>query len=154
MKYLCDEMLGTLAKWLRIIGYDVCYIKGVQDKELIEKAHLEARILLTRDKDLAKACENSFYINSKILEEQLISVIRHFSLIIDVKKVLTRCTICNRELIPENKAEVRDYVPPYIFANHDDFWICRTCNRIYWKGSHVDTMISRLQKLNLIRDIY
>ncbi|RLF38315.1 MAG: hypothetical protein DRN21_05430, partial [Thermoplasmata archaeon] len=22
MKFLCDEMLGTLAKWLRILGYD------------------------------------------------------------------------------------------------------------------------------------
>ena len=39
MKFLCDQMLGTLAKWLRIYGFDTFYANSeTGDDELLRIA--------------------------------------------------------------------------------------------------------------------
>ena len=80
MKFICDEMLGTLAKWLRIMGYDTAYAKGMKDEEIILKAEKEERIVLTRDKMLARKAKNSLYIDERKLEEQIKKVMENFDL--------------------------------------------------------------------------
>ncbi len=54
MKLLCDHMLGSLARWLRLMGYDTAYPEPGPDRDLIDRARKEGRILLTRDKELAE----------------------------------------------------------------------------------------------------
>ena len=53
MKFLCDQMFGTLAKSLRICGFDTFYANTRQtDDELMKIARNEGRILVSRDKKL------------------------------------------------------------------------------------------------------
>ncbi len=47
MKFLLDAMLGTLARWLRMMGHDVAYSTKLGDDELQRLAKAETRVLLT-----------------------------------------------------------------------------------------------------------
>ena len=37
MKLLCDHMLGSLARWLRFMGYDTAYPPPGPDRELVDR---------------------------------------------------------------------------------------------------------------------
>ncbi len=45
-------MLGSLARWLRILGYDTAYDNRIEDDDIIERCLRESRIALTRDRRL------------------------------------------------------------------------------------------------------
>ena len=147
MKFLCDEMLGTLAKWLRILGYDTEYVKDRDDEELLRIAREEGRIIITRDKLLAKKAGNALYLNEISLEKQIASVLEHFNLKIDEDKLLSRCTICNEIVIPIEKEKVKEKVPENAWKSHDKFWICPKCGKIYWIGSHWKNMKERIENI-------
>ncbi len=134
-------MLGTLAKWLRILGYDTEYVKNRNDDEIIRMAKEEERFIITRDKLLARKAGNiAFYMNEKSLEKQIMAVLKHFNLKMDESKLLSRCTICNIEVIPVEKEEVKGKVPENAWKTHEKFWMCPKCGRIYWMGSHWENM--------------
>src|SRR5207245_3517686 len=71
VKLLCDHMLGSLARWLRFMGYDTAYPPPAPDRELVDCARREGRILLTRDKELAARVSGSVQVRSDDLEEQM-----------------------------------------------------------------------------------
>ena len=78
--------------------------------------------------------------------DQLAEVVAAFDL--DSHTCLfTRCTLCNHSVVEAAKESVADKVPPRVFAEHDAFWECRSCEKIYWKGSHVAQMHQRLENL-------
>ena len=53
-RFLCDEMLHGLGRWLRAAGYDTVIVKGgIPDRELARRCAGEDRILLTKDRHLA-----------------------------------------------------------------------------------------------------
>jgi len=147
MKFICDEMLGTLAKWLRIMGYDTEYAKGMEDEEILLKAEKEKRIVLTRDKMLARKASNSLYINERKLEEQIKKVVEHFNLDIEDDKLLSRCTICNVEVEEIEKENVKGKVPLHVWESHEKFWICPKCKRIYWTGTHWKNMEEKINEI-------
>jgi len=149
MKFICDDMLGTLAKWLRILGYDTLY--GAQnDDELLEISEQENRVLLTRDKNLYERSKNkssSLYIKSMSLHEQLVLVVHATGIQISKDKILSRCLICNIPLENKRKSEIKGNVPPYPFQIHERFWECPKCRRVYWKGSHWTNMYEQIQRI-------
>jgi len=151
MKFLCDQMLGTLAKWLRICGFDTYYAKRhMKDKELIEIAKKENRVLVTRDKELVYNCKRelvkSMKIETKDLDEQIKDVLKNAD--IDKKLVLTRCSICNNQLEKILKKDVREKVPEKVFENNNEFLYCKRCDKIYWKGTHYEKMLDKIDELN------
>jgi len=145
VKFLCDHMLGTLAKWLRFLGHDVAYPGPLEDTDLIVKGRGEGRILLTRDRELAGRMTGALYVASDDLDEQLIQVMRAFSL--EPEGALSRCSVCNTPLREVPKAEVEDKVPAGVFERQNEFWHCTGCGRYYWQGSHWGNMASRLRNL-------
>jgi len=147
MKFICDEMLGTLAKWLRILGYDTKYVKNIDDEKIIEIARREERILITRDKLLSRKADRSIYLENKNLEKQLKKVIEELNLKINKNKILTRCIICNEIVNKIEKEKIRGRVPEHVFNEHENFWICPKCHRIYWIGSHWNNMEEKLKKI-------
>src|SRR6266487_1748443 len=80
VKLLCDHMLGSLARWLRFMGYDTAYPEPGPDRTLIERARAEDRILLTRDKELATRVPGSVAVRSDVLEEQIREVAARLAL--------------------------------------------------------------------------
>jgi len=150
VKLLCDHMLGTLARWLRFMGYDTAYPGPMDDSELIAKAREEGRILITRDKELAARLPGSLRVRSDVLEEQ----IRELAKVLPLRLVdpLSRCSLCNVLLEPVGAEEVRSLVPEGVLSRHQEFWRCGSCGRVYWQGSHWDKMVERLNSLPLSQE--
>ncbi len=140
-------MLGTLAKWLRIMGYDTAYGEG-SDSEIMDRAYKEERILLTRDKELHARYKNSVLVTSTELQEQIREVMKSLNLKIDMKNALSRCTVCNVPVKKISKRDAKEKVPPHAYETHDEFWICPNCKRVYWLGTHWENMKHFMDELN------
>ena len=147
MRFLCDQMLGTLATWLRILGYDTAYARDVDDAALLRQAASEQRRLLTRDKELASRNDDAILIESTDLEEQLRRVIEATGMDLSREAMLSRCTVCNTPVCKVEKAAVAGEVPEHAYEQHEEFWRCPSCGRIYWKGTHWDNMQDFIQRL-------
>jgi len=150
MKFLCDQMLGTLAKWLRIYGFDTYFANSeISDDELLKISKDEDRILLTRDKKLVQRAHKENIKNIEIkttdVNEQLKIVLK--DLTIDKNKVLSRCILCNSVIDEIKKKDVDGKVPERVFETNEEFWFCKKCNKIYWKGSHYENMIEKMDEL-------
>ncbi|MGE5379424.1 MAG: DUF5615 family PIN-like protein [Candidatus Saccharibacteria bacterium] len=134
-KFLADEMLGSLARWLRIAGYDTVYAKDLSDSEVLALAKREGRFLLTRDIQLAgRAGRDGLLIKSPVLDEQMEQVIAAFQLTLEEQ--LTRCTVCNGPLRTVGPEAVADKVPERVREANAEFFVCQDCGQVYWKGSH------------------
>ena len=150
IKLLCDQMLGTLAKWLRLLGYDTVYIDNdLPDEDIIELAKKENRIILTRDKNLVITAKRenlrTIEIKPVDLDEQIKSVIKKFGL--DENKILSRCSVCNAPIVKIDKEKVKNLVPKKVFENNQEFWFCENCKKVYWMGTHWKNMKKRIEKL-------
>jgi len=139
IKFLCDDMLGKLARWLRIIGQDVFYQNRIPDQELIETALSQSRLVLTRDLKLAKNLEHKNMPRYLVLENypahQLKEVVEKFADKITIR-VFSRCVDCNVPLLEVSKDQVQDKVPPFVFKTQNYFRRCPSCGRVFWSGTH------------------
>jgi uncharacterized protein with PIN domain len=145
-RFLADEMLGSLARWLRIIGYDTTYAKDLNDRDVLELARSEGRILLTRDHQLAeRAGERGLLVTSTALDEQLEQVAAAYGLKMD--EPMSRCTVCNGPLRAAGGEEVEGRVPERVRSSHHEFYVCQNCGQVYWKGSHWDRINIRLSRV-------
>lgn len=150
MKLLCDQMLGTLAKWLRVLGFDTFYANNTTtDEGLIHIAKNEKRTIISRDKELIIRGKNknltAIEITSTDLDEQLNQVLKLIH--IDEQYVLSRCTLCNTILKAIEKSQVEGKVPEKVFENNDRFWFCKKCDKYYWKGSHYEKIIHKIEEI-------
>jgi len=150
MKFLCDQMLGSLARWLRLFGFDTFYANSeISDDEVLRIAENENRILITRDKELiirAKKKKIQLIETSLVdLDEQLIHVVKKE--FIDEKMILSRCSLCNTILEEIKKNDVKTKVPEKVFLNNDRFWFCSKCDKIYWMGSHYNKIQSKIDQI-------
>ncbi len=137
--FLADGMLGRLARWLRLLGYDTAYENDADDLELARRARAEGRILLTRDRSLAaRRGLRTLLIESEQVREQVRQVVE--TLGPPPSPALSRCSLCNVPLSPATPQQVADRVPPYVLQTQKRFGICPTCGRIYWAGTHLQHM--------------
>lgn len=150
-RFVVDEMLGSLARWLRILGYDTRYEKDVHDDRLVEIARQEDRLLLTRDKDLAARTDGmSLYIESDELVMQFAQL--HGRIAMDHEGLGTRCSLCNGLLAPVQKEEVAQEVPPRSLLMTDRFYRCQGCGKVYWHGTHWNNIHERLREMKIGQD--
>jgi uncharacterized protein len=155
MKFLCDQMLGSLATWLRFLGYDTFYTnEQIDDQELLAIAKKEHRILLTRDKTLIAITKKQkvdlIPIETISLDEQLTLALKDKS--INELKVLSRCSLCNTELRIASKNQVKDKVPPKVYDQYTLFWLCPKCDKAYWRGSHYDKILKKVNQLRAMKN--
>jgi uncharacterized protein len=152
MKFLCDAMLGGLAKWLRAAGYDTYYARegtDISDGSLVRMAFEEGRVLLTSDRGFlerkpVRDQEVSLLVVSHLpVEDQLRLVVRSFGL----AQRPSRCMGCNGELETVQVSAVVDRVPPGVIRDHRNFFRCRGCGRVFWHGSHWERICGRLERV-------
>ena len=147
-KFYADAMLGKLARWLRTLGYDAAYSRRISDRELIQEAVRQGRVILTRDTLLVKrkaAVGRSFFVESDGVNEQLRQVDKRFKL--DASRALTRCLRCNAVLLKIERDLIRGSVPAYVYETQKEFSKCLSCGRIYWAGTHREGMIKTLSDI-------
>ena len=143
-RLLADAMLGRLARWLRLMGYDTAYDNVSEDRELARRSRAEGRVLLTRDHELAgRSGLRSLLIESEVLEEQIEQV--QAALGPPPLPTLSRCSVCNEPLIEATAEQAARLVPPFVSRTQSQFRRCPRCERVYWPGSHVEGMADAVQ---------
>ncbi len=154
MKFICDDNLGKLAKWLRTLGYDTLFFDPIEDGELVRKALEDERVVLSRDTGLSrfklKPGEKLLFIESEKPLEQLKQVVSHFKLTIAKEQIFSRCLICNQILESVDKEKIKDRLYPYVYQTQEHFMSCPHCDRIFWPSTHVDRMIEMLSDGGII----
>jgi hypothetical protein len=144
IKFIADVMVGKLARWLRVLGFDAAYSNVYEDDEIIRIAEAEGRIILTRDTGLTarRTGAQCVLIDSGDYKEQIRQVLRTF----DLKdfNVFSRCLECNVPLRGVDKEAAFERVPPYVYLTQDRFAECPQCHRIFWHGTHADEMLKRI----------
>ena len=147
-RFLADSMVGKLAQWLRLLGYDAAYEPAMDDALLVDRAGEEGRILLTRDRRLVerRACRRYVLVVSDDPLEQLAEVVSELGLEPEPVCGSSRCLRCNRRLESVAREGLAGAVPPYVLANHRRFARCPACHRVYWRGTHFAGMRDRLER--------
>lgn len=147
-RFVCDVHLGKLARWLRLLGFDTAYRNNAADREIVEQATREQRVVLTRDRRLLqhKAITHGYWLRSEIPREQVGEIVRRFQLQSDFAP-FSRCLECNGLIHPVPKQDVLDQLEPKTREFFDEFFRCEQCHRIYWRGSHYERMAQRLRAM-------
>ena len=148
LKFILDVHLGKLAKYLRLCGFDSCYRRDYNDKEIIRLSLSEKRIILTHDIELLKnkVVTHGYWIRSQYLNEQLKEVLRRFDLNKQIRP-FTRCMECNGLLEDVLKDEIKNRLLLRTIEYFHKFKKCTVCDRIYWEGSHFERMKKYIERI-------
>jgi uncharacterized protein with PIN domain len=150
-KFIVDQNVGKLARWLRIMGYDSRFFDGADDADLIAAALAEDRVILTRDTQIMKrgivtsGRLKAILIQSDEPEQQMRQVVDTLNLDCQFRP-FALCLECNQPLQERGKEQVKDRVPPYVFQTQNQYMECPACHRIYWRGTHWQAMTKKLEK--------
>jgi uncharacterized protein len=140
-----DAMLGRLARWLRLLGYDAAYWRAGSDDELIAAARAEGRLIVTRDHPLAgRRGVAAILIESEQLDEQIAEA-RALLVSQPLPAPFSRCPECNGMLADLPHEEARDLVPAYVWHTQHRFRRCTECGRVYWPGTHFPDLRARIE---------
>ena len=151
-KFIADNNVGKLARWLRLIGYDTLLFKQKDDSRMITIALNEDRVILTKDTQFMK---RRLVTNGK-LKTVLVKQDDPRSQIREVVKALkldyhfrpfSLCLECNQALLSRSREEVQSLVPPHVFETQTQYTECPACHRVYWQGTHWQAMVEKLQDL-------
>ena len=139
-KFIVDAMLGKLARWLRILGYDTAYSNKFEDWKILKIAEEENRIILTRDRGLCNRARKKglecFYVMPGLkIEEILAKLSAKYGIdLTTADPEFSRCSVCNGVLRKIN----------------DNLWECTRCHKRYWKGGHWRTIENTLIRARAI----
>jgi len=150
VRFVLDVHLGKLASHLRMLGFDTLYRNDYADDRLVSLSVDRHRILLSKDRALIAdpTLTHAYRIRSQDPREQLLEVLGRFDLAGGVHP-FTRCIECNSILEPADKQRVLHRLPPKVALAYDEFRLCPHCDRIYWRGSHVERMREFIRALGL-----
>lgn len=141
VRFVLDGHLGTLARYLRLLGLDTAYARSASDRQLIRLANTEGRILLTRDVGLLKnrAITHGHFVRSDDPRQQILDVVSRFQLAGRFRPY-SRCLACNGVLEPVAKGAIAHRLPPLTRQYIDEFRTCPECGKDYWRGAHAQAL--------------
>ncbi len=138
--FIVDAMFGSLARWLRLLGFDTLYCPTQSDDEILDE--INSRILVTRDGELIdRARKQGFQVvNPGIgaIRDMLQRIKQELKINFVVDPTQSRCAQCNSLLLERTRSQVQNFVPSGSLRNHDTFWQCTnpSCKQVYWQGRH------------------
>ena len=150
-KFIVDAMLGSLARKLRIFGFDTNYYKSGEDSDLLSLAREEGRAIVTSDRTLGETAGRrgllAFVVVGRRDRERIISLVelaeRSYC---PLEGGDPLCALCNGSLSEAKRENVRGLLPSKLVAKHRTYYICKKCGKVYWHGSHW----SRLRKIEVL----
>jgi len=145
-KFVADNMLGKLARRLRMLGFDTVYSGESSDEDLVKIARREDRLLLTRDTRLAELkVIKALLIKSLDYPAQVKQVMKDLNLKVARGKAFARCIECNNLIEKIEKGKIKDKVPEFVYETNEEFTFCPKCQKVYWKGSHYEKMVKEIE---------
>lgn len=140
-RFVLDTHLGTLARYLRLLGFDTLYRNDYPDAELARISAEEQRIVLTKDRGVLKRGQvtHGYCVRAAQPRQQVREVLAHLHLA-DAVKPFSRCLRCNGTLQPVDRAAIADRLPAEAGTDYTEFYLCQTCRQLYWPGSHYAAM--------------
>jgi hypothetical protein len=155
LKFIADENVGKLARWLRLLGFDTLFFKGENDGQMVEIALIENRIIVTRDTRIIKRSliaggkvKALLLKTDNVYEQTQIALAE-----LDLKpwiRLFSLCLECNQSLVSLSREAVRERVPPYVWQTQIEYVECPVCRRVYWKGTHWTAMRHFLAQTKVI----
>ncbi|MDA4118800.1 MAG: Mut7-C RNAse domain-containing protein [Thaumarchaeota archaeon] len=151
-RFIADAMLGSLARKLRIFGFDTLYFKDGDDAELESLARKEERVIVTSDlalsRDAGRRGARTLLVRGKTDKARLLSIAEALgpeTFAQKGRRTSSRCALCNGVLEELGKREARKTpIPARVVARHRLFFRCASCAKVYWRGKHWD----RLRRLS------
>ncbi len=140
-KFIADAMLGSLARKLRIFGFDTVYFREGPDSDLERIARSEGRVILTSDRALLEHSRRrglrALCVTGKS-ERARIERLREEARAAgtELNPGAPRCALCNRVLARVARAEVEADLPSSIARRHRLYFRCTGCDKLYWRGRH------------------
>ena len=156
MQFIADVMLGRLAKWLRLLGYDTLFAGDmpVSDDDILMIAGEEGRTLITRDRELYRRAKGAgipaYLLDETDVEHQLASLARAGLIELKDEPSTLICPRCNGRLTPVSKRDVEGLVPATVLDTHDQFWMCTNCGQVYWEGTHWKRMRELIERVRAL----
>lgn len=149
-KFVIDTNVGKLARWLRMMGYDVVLFTDLDDGLMVKMALAQERIIVTKDSEFMKRrAVTTGRVKAMLVcgdnpELQMHTVIRRLKLN-TAYHPFTRCLECNAVLNNRQKTGIKKEVPPRVYEKQDQYMECPECCRIYWRGTHWEHMRKKLE---------
>jgi uncharacterized protein with PIN domain len=147
-RFLIDQMLMRLGRWLRLMGQDVANPPKGDDHKLVMAAKGEGRTLITRDRVLAEKCRKAgigyVLIKSSNIEDQL-KEMGQSGVRLEINPL--KCTLCNGSLrrIGSEEADIRRKL--LHLDEETPIWMCEDCRKLYWVGTHWTRIRERLEDI-------
>jgi uncharacterized protein with PIN domain len=145
--FLCDASLGGLARWLRAAGYEA-EVTAHPGDALVRAARAAGRVLLTTDARLwDRRLIRDGVVEALWLPSGL-DVVRQLAMVLRDLKLTRRdprCMACGGRLDPVEKAAVAERIPPRTARWKDDYFVCGSCGRLMWQGTHWERIEARLR---------
>lgn len=146
-------MLGNIARKLRLLGFDCKYFSTINHDQLLSIAKIENRILITKDRNITNICKKQNISSIDLFNtdetSQIVEIYKKTNLNkckIDMNYV--RCTICNGIVQSIEKEKITGRIPDKVAQNMQQFWICNSCNHIYWEGTHIRNLQKFIDEVN------
>jgi hypothetical protein len=154
VRFVLDVHLGTLARRLRLLGFDCHYRRDASDDDLVTISTTQRRILLTRDLGLLKrkVITHGTFVRATDPREQVREIVRRFQLAERIAP-FTRCLACNGPLEAVAKGDVEQRLPPMTRRLYDEFSRCRDCHKIYWRGAHHERLTAMVAEAKVAEAI-
>ena len=147
-RFLCDEMLQRLGRWLRAAGYDTLIATDTKaDYHLLRQAIDEDRLLITRDKELSqhrRAKGHVVLLHANTLDECAAELSQHLAINWQLDP-FSRCLVCNTPLLGASPQQLA-HIPPKSRQRTEQAYFCPDCRQVFWDGGHVKRMRRNLQK--------
>lgn len=158
MRFLLDGMLGKLARWLRMLGYEATYMNDIPDSDLLRMAKRDSLTLLTSDEELYRTAVarniESFYVQGRTEPERLAALAERYGFSLQIDTSISRCPVCGSNIRELPRRDVEGSVPPATFKVYRSFWVCTNpnCAKVYWQGSHWKRIEQTLESAKKILD--
>jgi uncharacterized protein with PIN domain len=148
VRFVADTHLGKLARLMRMMGFDTVYHRDFEDAGIVALSIDEHRIILTRDRGILKrkTVTHGYCLRSTQPKEQAQEVLERFDLRSQIEP-FARCMLCNGRIVEANADEITNRLLPRTAADFDEFYVCESCDKVYWRGSHYDKMKALIDTL-------
>lgn len=144
-------MLGSVARKLRIFGFDTVYMVHAGDDEVLKRGIEQGRIIVTADKELyrriVKEGARGVLVEGASDLDDMAHIFAKLGLRVDASAIGSRCTACNGTLEGKTRPQVEGIVPSSVLERHDEFYQCLSCSKVYWDGGHMGRMRAFAEKL-------